>query len=172
MKNLKTFENFNHNKRDAAKNISALAKELGIIVPIDCVEDFIKNISGSVLQKLAKTEELIETEGEVIIIEGLIDTLSQWWSELGNYQSNDMSSGLLTLGLTVAFLFTVSIGSNLIHVKTTTKKYIIKEAEKIVKSKGLYKKKMPDAVFKKVLLDIVKELKSDSTFIENIKKMA
>lgn len=175
LKHLKTFENFDAKKEDAASNIATLASELGIKVSPEAVEDFVANLQGPELQDLAsqapKEEEPVEESAENVN-EGFLDVLSQWWAELGNYQHTSFNSGMLTIGLTIAFLFIMSVGGSWLHTKASVKKYIIKEAERLAKAKGLDKTKMPDAVFKKALKDIVAELKANPAFMEKAKKFA
>jgi hypothetical protein len=174
LKNLKTFENFDVRKQDAAENIADLAKELGINVTPENVEDFVENIAGPDLQALAKAdikeEEPIEEPVAENVNESFLDILSQWWSEIGNYQHTTFSSGVLTMGLTIALLVVASAGGMWLTTKAEVKKMIIKEAERIAKQKGLDKTQMPDALFKKAIKDIVNELRADEVFMAKVKK--
>jgi len=177
LKHLKTFENFDATKQDAAENIASFAKELGLNVSADAVEEFVEDIAGPVLQTLAKEEAPVVAETPVAeskdeVNEGFLDVLSQWWSELGNYQHTTFSSGVLTMGLTIAFLVVASMGAMWLTTKAEVKRLIIKEAEKRAKAKGLDKSTMPEALFKKAIKDIVVELKADTVFMAKVKAMS
>ena len=160
-KHLQTFENFNSHKCQAAKNLVNFVKELGINVSTDDVESFIDNIAGPDLQVIvAKIKP-------IVINENFVEDLASWWSTLGNYQTTLHNNALITLCITVSFLYLLD--EKMLTAKIEVKKLIIKEVEKILKEKSLYNSNLPNAVFKKALLDVVSELKRDETLMKNIK---